>query len=100
MRINRLIQLTLRYFPWCLAGFSPASFLSNFPPLAVEVAAIPAAFPRSSLVIFLGAAWVPVMGKVVAASWTWLHEYSEFYAIVNRLELKLGGRENTTGDGP
>ena len=39
---------TFRYFPLCCGGFSPANFLSNFPPLAVAVAAIPANLASSS----------------------------------------------------
>ena len=46
------------YFPLCCAGFSPGIFLSNFPPLAVAVAAMPDTLPNSSLVTFLGAASV------------------------------------------
>lgn len=67
---------TFRYFPGCLAGFSPGSFLSNFPPLAVAAAAIPATFSSSCLLAFSGTSvFVPVMGNAVAASWTWLpHE--------------------------
>lgn len=65
---------TFRYFPLCFSGFSPTSFLSNLPPLAVEVAASPAALPRSSLLIFWGGACVPVMGKALAANWTWLRK--------------------------
>lgn len=64
---------TFRYFLSCFGGFSPGNFLSNLPPLAVAVAAIPATFPNSSLLTFLGAAWLPVIGNAVAASWTWLH---------------------------
>ena len=65
---DKLSVQTLRYFPLCLAGFSPCNFLSNFPPLAVEVAAIPAMFPSSSLETFFGTAPLPVIGKAVAAS--------------------------------
>lgn len=61
---------------WCLPcflrGFSPGSFLSNFPPLAVEVAAKPATSPSSSFPIFFGWVFVPDMGNAVAASWIWL----------------------------
>lgn len=59
---------TFLYFLSCLGGFSPANFLSNLPPLAVEVAAIPATFCSSSLLTFLGGACVPVIGNEVAAS--------------------------------
>ena len=43
---------TFHYFPLCCEGFSPGNFLSNFPPLAVAVAAMPATLPSSSLATF------------------------------------------------
>lgn len=74
---------TFRCFPVCFGAFSPGSFLSNLPPLAVAVLARPAANPISSLFIRLVGVLLPVIGSEVAANCNVLHrkQISNYVAI-------------------